>query len=351
MLSRADFLKLMGATAAAGALAACSTGTKEEGSAAASSSSAVASADAGAFPVTIEHAFGSTTIEKQPTRVVGVGWMNGDISAALGVVPVAQATISWGGNAQGSTDWFDAQVKKLGASQPERFDETDGINATAIAAANPDLIINVMGTMSQEDYEKLSAIAPVVTFAKGGDNYRTSWDEATLIIGKALGKEQEAEDLVKQVRDEFSKVGDEHPEIVGATFIASYLGPGTETPISLYGAKDVRSVFFENLGMELAPAVAKADFGDSFYTVYSAERADELDSQFLYTWAMSADDREAIKADPLLSQIPAVAKDAFLADDNKEQALALGTTPLGMLWLLANTDFVAKVAEATKRGK
>src|SRR4051812_15117953 len=42
-----------------------------------------------AFPVSIDHKFGSTTITSRPTRVVTVGWNDQDFALALGVVPVS----------------------------------------------------------------------------------------------------------------------------------------------------------------------------------------------------------------------------------------------------------------------
>lgn len=50
------------------------------------------SADA-AFPVTIEHRYGSTTIPDEPQRVVTVGLTDHDAALALGVTPVA--TTEW----------------------------------------------------------------------------------------------------------------------------------------------------------------------------------------------------------------------------------------------------------------
>ena len=50
--------------------------------------------EAGAFPVTIEHKFGSTQLDKAPTRVVCVGLVEQDALLALGIVPV------------GVTKWF-----------------------------------------------------------------------------------------------------------------------------------------------------------------------------------------------------------------------------------------------------
>ncbi len=68
------------------ALTGCSTGSTDDDSG--SSSSTKAEADA--FPVTIEHAFGETTIESEPTRVATLGWADQDHVLALGVVPVGR---------------------------------------------------------------------------------------------------------------------------------------------------------------------------------------------------------------------------------------------------------------------
>ena len=83
-------------------------------------------ADADAFPVTIEHAFGETTIEEEPTRVATLGWTDQDHALALGVVPVGATKLTWGGNDAGSSDWFDAEVEELGAEAPVRYDDADG---------------------------------------------------------------------------------------------------------------------------------------------------------------------------------------------------------------------------------
>ena len=87
-LPRRRFLRTAGqATAALAAVAlsltACSTGPASSTAADATSQSAST-----AFPVTIKHTFGETTIQEQPKRVVTVSWVNDDVAIALGVVPV-----------------------------------------------------------------------------------------------------------------------------------------------------------------------------------------------------------------------------------------------------------------------
>jgi iron complex transport system substrate-binding protein len=51
----------------------------------------------GRFPVTVAHKYGTTTIPREPARVVTVGLSDHDYVLALGVVPV------------GLTDWYGDQ--------------------------------------------------------------------------------------------------------------------------------------------------------------------------------------------------------------------------------------------------
>ena len=80
------------------ALTGCATGSTDSDDSAASSTEA----EADAFPVTIEHAFGSTTIEQEPTRVATLGWGDQDHVAALGVVTAGGAKAAWFKDTEGN---------------------------------------------------------------------------------------------------------------------------------------------------------------------------------------------------------------------------------------------------------
>src|SRR5690606_41626252 len=122
-------------------------------------------ADEGAFPVTIEHAFGETTIEEEPKRVATLGWTDHDHALALGVVPVGATKLTWGGNEEGSTDWFDAALADIdGAKAPTRYADADGAPVAEIAALDPDLILATNSGITEEEYDKLSEIADVVVY-------------------------------------------------------------------------------------------------------------------------------------------------------------------------------------------
>ena len=97
------------------ALAACSTtttSTRSDAGGGGTSASSEASAATDAFPVIVEHAYGKPVIEAEPTRVATLGWVDQDHALALGVVPVGATEISWGGNAAGSTPWFDEELER-----------------------------------------------------------------------------------------------------------------------------------------------------------------------------------------------------------------------------------------------
>src|SRR5690606_3153463 len=90
------------------------------------------------YPLTIEHAFGTTVIEAKPLRIAAVSWSNHEVPLALGVVPVGFAAANFGDdNGNGVLPWVEARLEELGAATPVLFDEGDGIDFEAVAATRP----------------------------------------------------------------------------------------------------------------------------------------------------------------------------------------------------------------------
>jgi iron complex transport system substrate-binding protein len=337
LLPRRALLKTAGtATAALAAVAlsltGCSTGP-------ATSTPASEQAESAAFPVTIKNVFGETTIKEQPKRVVTVSWVNDDVAIALGVVPVGVPKNEWGNNDKGSTPWKDAALEKLGAGfgtdkAPVQFSEADGINFTEIAKLSPDVILAAYSGLEEADYKKLSEIAPVV--AQPELAFGTPWQESTTIIGKALGKEAEAKKLIEDteatIKDKVSK----YPQIKDKTFIYGNLDPVTPASTGFYTAIDNRPRFLSEIGMKLAPVVEQnTKTSADFFIPWSAEKANELDSDVFITWVADTATADTIKADPLFSQIPAVKKGSFIADTNSSLTLSLSaSSPLSLPWAL-----------------
>ena len=304
------------------------------------------------FPVTVEHAFGETTIEQAPTRVATVSWVNADVSIALGVVPVGMPRDDWGGNEQGSTPWKDAALEDAGAAigtegAPAQYSETDGIDVNAIAALAPDVILGAYSGLTQEEYDKLSKIAPVVAYPETA--YGTAWQESTRLIGEALGRSDAAEDLVEQTEQRIADEVAEHPALEGTTFIYGNLEPAKGAGVNVYTASDNRPRFLTSLGMEQAEVVdANTKDDGSFFFEWSPERADELESDVFVTWVPEAGTVEQIEADPLLSQIPAVRNGTRVADSDTTLTLAISAaSPLSLPWAL--DAFLPKLAAAAEK--
>jgi iron complex transport system substrate-binding protein len=338
----------LGLAAAAAAvvlsLSACATGPA--GTSAAESGEAAASDQ---FPVTIEHAFGETVIEEQPERVATVSWVNADVALALDVVPVGMAADEFGANENKSTPWKDAKLEELGApigseNAPAQYSETDGIAFDEIAATTPDVILAAYSGLTQEDYDTLSKIAPVVAYPEVA--YGTPWQESTRMIGQALGKSAEAEELVAETEQTIADEAAKYPQIEGKTFIYGNLEPNRGDGINLYTAEDNRPRFLSSIGMELAPVVTEAaKTKTDFFVAWSAERANELESDVFVTWVPDNATKEAITADPLLSQIPAVQNGALVADPDNTLTLSISAaSPLSLPWAL--DKFLPQLGEA-----
>ncbi|HWJ82553.1 MAG TPA: ABC transporter substrate-binding protein [Nocardioides sp.] len=342
-MNRRSFLAASGASAAAVAaslfLTGCSTGATD----ASDTPSAATSADADAFPVTIEHAFGETTIPSEPTRVVSVGSSDQDHLLALGVVPVGIQKVTWGGNAGGTTPWFDAALEELGAETPTLLDQTDDIPVDEVAALEPDLILATLSGITQQQYDKLSRIAPVVAYPD--QPWTATWQQSLEMTGEAVGRSELAAEVEEETEAAFTQARADYPELQGKTFIWGSLATTDLSQLYYYTPRDLRPVFLTSLGMENAPVIERISPKDSFYGQFSAERASELESDFFFTYAVKESDAQTFADDPLLGQIPAIESGHFWASTDNIASNAAGVpTPLSVPYALEH--FVPHVAAA-----
>ena len=306
-------------------LAACSTGSRE-GDVPSRPGATASSAPTDSFPVEVDHALGTTRIDSDPRRVVTVGASNNqDFVAALGVVPVGIAEVVWGGNANGSTDWFDAAVAELGAEQPQHYDESDGTNFSAVAELRPDLIIAVNSGITQEDYDRLAKIAPVLGYPTGP--WVNAWQDQQRLVARALGRSGAGDTLVKDTEDLVSRRAEE----LGGAKAKTFIYGDVSQKLGFYGPGDGRPRFYEELGLTLPPVVTENIAPDQFWREWPEERADELDSDLFISAAEDERAAEEFKTDPILRAIPAVAEDHAIFFTDKQDVLAGSvTSPLAM---------------------
>lgn len=270
------------AVVAAGVLAACGGSERDNTSDEVSRE--------GAFPVTVEHKLGSTTIESEPTRVVTVGWNDQDYVLALGVVPV------------GTRDWFEDYPtypwvqETLGDQElPTLF--ADEIDFEAIAAKDPDLILAIYEEIDQETYDKLTKIAPTVVQPDEYPAWETPWDAQTLLTGKALGKATEAQALVDEVNNTIAEAKQNHPEFEGKVLVVDY-GPSTGGHY-LIPEGDPRRALFDALGFAAQSESAEV----------SEERLDLLDRDVLF---VNGATKEQMLASPVFAGLDVVKEDRTL---------------------------------------
>jgi len=331
------------AAAAAAVLltAACSSTTP------AAESTSAATAD-GAFPVTIEHALGTTTIDAEPKRVATVQWENQEVPLALGIVPVGMARADFGDDdGDGVLPWVADKLEELDAKTPVLFDETDGIDFEAVADTNPDVILAPYSGLTEDDYETLSEIAPTVAYPEAA--WATNWRESIEMSSEALGLEDRGDDLVEGIEDDIEAAVAKHPQLEGkSTMFLTHVDASDLSEVSFYTTKDTRALFFEDLGLEAPESIAEASKGTAFSKTISAEKVDTFDDvDMIVTYG---DDSlvTTLESDPLLSKMPAVANNAIVALPSDDPiGTAANPTPLAISWVLE--DYVQMLADAADK--
>jgi iron complex transport system substrate-binding protein len=294
-----------------------------------------------AFPVTIEHKYGSTEISALPERIVTVGLIDHDPLLALGIVPVG--TTQWFGDYPGAI-WPWAQ-DKLGDTLPEVVGDAATINFEKIAALQPDLILALYSGVTQEQYELLTQIAPTVAQPAAYVDYGIPWQEMTRTVGKVVGQAEEAEALIAGVEERFAQVRAEHPEFVGATSVVATPYEG----IWVYGSEDVRGRFLTALGFEL-PAGLDEITGTEFGGNLSQERADLLNVDVII-W-LDQEDGEGPLGGPLYATLDVHTEGREVFLDSYDNPLGGATSFVSVLSLPFLIDgLVPQLAEALERGK
>lgn len=264
-----------------------------------------ASAATPAFPVTIKHKFGETTITAEPKRVLALGYSDQDPILALGVIPIA-VRYWWGDEKDAIFPWAKDKLSELNGATPEVLNiPYRQMNFEKIALLKPDVIIATYSGIDAKEYENLSKIAPTV--AQSGDypDFGQPWQETTLTIGKALGREELAKKLVAEVEAKFAAFREKYPQYQGKSVVIG--APGEKNQFNFMASADPRSRVFQALGFKV-PAALDEIAGGSFYGTLSAERVDLIDLDLIAYHQLQwvAGGRAAIEADPILSKLEAM---------------------------------------------
>lgn len=286
-----------------------------------------ASADE-AFPVTIDSTVGTATIEQQPKRVVTIGWGSQDAALALGVVPVAMQDMS--GDTGDDTGILPWDAPELGGQEPTLLKyATNEVPFEEIAELRPDVILAVNSGLTDAEYARLSQIAPTVGYP--GKPWLTSWQDQLDLVGKALGRSEEAAALKQSTEQLIAKAKKDHPEFAGKTVA---FGSGTvDDSFNLYLASDSRVELLHDLGFEIAPSLPTK--ADSFAAQLSLEKLGEIDADVLVAWYLSPSIQEGLEGTSLFTSVPAVERGGYVP--LTDPAMVYATSAVSVLslpWML-----------------
>ncbi|GAA1944049.1 iron-siderophore ABC transporter substrate-binding protein [Agromyces allii] len=300
MRLRRPLIAVAGLAAAALALTACASGTTDE------TTSASDSVAGTGFPITIEHAFGETVVESAPERVATWGWGSTEAAISVGVYPVAVAEQSWTVGEGNLLPWVEEAYDAAGVEHPVVINDDEGgatIPYEEFIEAAPDLIIAPYSGLTEEQYDTLSDIAPVVAYPEAP--WTTPWDETISITATALGLEAEGDAVLDEIHGYLADEAAAHPEFEGKTFAGVWDGDGL---VYVYTEADPRISILTELGLEVAPSVAELDTTDGgFFYELSYEQLDKLDADFIVNYSSSQEEAEAFLTKPETQAIPAVA--------------------------------------------
>ncbi|EWG11658.1 ABC transporter substrate-binding protein [Cytobacillus firmus] len=225
---------------------------------------------------TVEHAMGTTKLDKAPEKVVILTNEGTEALLSMGVTPVG-AVQSWTGD-----PWYDHIADDMKDVQVVGTESE--VNVEAIAALQPDLIIG--NKMRQEKiYDQLNDIAPTV-FA---ETLRGDWKENFELYAKALNKEDEGKkvlaDYDSRIEEIKTSLGDKlDQEVSIVRFMAG--------DVRIYHKDSFSGVILDQIGLTRPESQNVDDFAEKNAT---KERIPAMDGDVLFYFTYETGDGEASK--------------------------------------------------------
>jgi iron complex transport system substrate-binding protein len=246
-----------------------------------------------------DDAGGSAAADTTPKRVVALDFPSADDALALGVTPVGMYDVTYVKG--GIQAWTKA---KLGGATPKLLNTDKGFPFEQIAALRPDVILATNTyPLVDESLDKLRRIAPVVKHVVGPGV--DTWQQGMLQVGKALGREAQARELIAAAEAKVARAKADHPEFAGRSLAFFNYVPG-DAAYAISTERDVSIKFLKQLGFAgVAPAIARLRAQDGRSKI-SPERYDLLDADMVI--GTSSDDAALrdLWRDPLFAKVPAV---------------------------------------------
>lgn len=306
--------------------------------------------DDSSYPMTIKHYFGETKIESKPERIVTLGWENQDTPLALGVAPVGCSVANYGKVTDNNLHtWTDEAFAELGVDKPVVFNDVDGFDYEAIADCKPDVILAAYSGMTEEEYNLLSEIAPVVTYQTAP--WQTTWKEQCILNAEGMGMKKEGEAKVAEVEALIEEKLTQYPDLEGVNTAFFWISPDDFSTFYAYLPTDPRADFLLDLGLKTPQSILDmAASKEEFSVTISKENANQLSDVDIMIVYGDESLVKALQADPLLSSIPAVKNGAIVLIDATSD-MAAATTPSILSIPACIDEYLAMLNEANEKIK
>lgn len=208
------------------------------------------------YPLSLETPFGETVLEERPERVAVIGGLGDQESVlALDIAPVV-------GSDSNVFPW----------QEDTRFPEidvfvdpwADSFEFEALLASDPDLIVASTYGKLEDDFERLSSIAPMLAVERSGD-YAWDWRELVRGVGEATDLSDAAEREIAETETGIVEAAQAHPEYDGHT-VSIIINRGQEAGIEFVNvAGSPAEELLDELGFSEHPNVeelSRAEWGE-----------------------------------------------------------------------------------------
>lgn len=285
--------------------------------------------------IVIDHAYGTLELDEVPQRVVTLGLLETDVTVTLGVTPVAIAKFF--ATPDGIAPWLAPALDRV----PEILDTTTTgangaeLNVERIAALEPDLIIANTYSQLGKYYEQLSLIAPVLGPAES--NYlELAWRDQTTSIAKALGKSEEATELIADVDQQLTDAAKKYAQTAGHDYTLSL---GTPDQIKVMNDPADASVEIMNaFGLtfsEKASALPGLNDGSGSAGV-SEENIPAIDADIVMIGYFGAGIQSQWEGSLLFQDLSAVKNGGYIAMDLSASTALRNPSPLSIPYVIEN---------------
>lgn len=328
-------------------LAACSNNSSEEELTDAESEETASEAGS-EFPVTVEHAFGETVIESKPERVATIQWGNQDVALALDVVPVGFSEANFGAQDDGGVlPWTAEKLDELGETNPNVFRDTDGLDFEAISDSNPDVILAAYSGITEEDYNTLSEIAPVVAYPEAA--WATNWKDAVTYNAMGMGMQEEGEQLISDIQSSLDTKVAEYPQLQDKSIVWVNFSADDLSSLHIYTPIDARVDLLYDLGMTYPEELTNLiDDPESYSLTLSSENVEALNNADIIVGYGNQELLETLQDDSLLGSIPAIERGSVAFIEADSPIVAAGTpNPLSIDYTIDEyLDLLAGAADS-----